>query len=312
MTIPETGVLLPDYVEAQWLDSVLKRAGALSEIASVTAVAHEPCGTGQLADTFRFTVRYAPDGAGPASVVGKFAAQDTVSREFGRQSGFYRTEIRFYAELAADLHALVLPRVYHAELAPNEIDFVLLMEDLAPARTVDQLTGVTPDEAALVVEQLAALHAGSWGNTRLAQAGWLRGAVDSFGRITDGFPETVAAFPERFGDLIPEADIAQAARLNEHLDAWRAIIDTPLCLWHSDARADNLLFDAKDGRLPVVLLDWQGVGYGYGPIDLAYFLGTSLTVEDRRRCERDLVALYQRRLAALGVRDYSAEQAWAD
>lgn len=81
----------------------------------------------------------------------------------------------------------------------------------------------------------------------------------------------------------PEADIAEAAKLNDHLDAWKAIFTAPQCLWHSDLRADNLLFDAQDGTVPVAVLDWQGVGYGAGTIDVAYFLATSLTTEDSAR-----------------------------
>lgn len=150
------------------------------------------------------------------------------------------------------------------------------------------------------------------GATTDSHDGLVTGAIASFSDITGNFPATVEAFPATFGELVAESDLRQAAKLNALRAKWNQLIRTPLCLWHSDVRADNLLFDARGGRTPVALLDWQGVGYGYGPIDVAYFLSTSLNIEDRRSAERDLVRLYQNELAAQGIDDYPAERAWDD
>jgi thiamine kinase-like enzyme len=302
----------PDEVGPDWMNWALRRSGVLADGAQVTSVDREPCGTGQLADSYRFTLGYDPAGAGPETVVGKFASEDPASRTFGQQSGYYRTEILFYQQLAPRLSAVALPTALHAEVADDGAEFVLVMDDLAPARVVDQLVGCTVDEAALAVRQLAALHAGSWRNDQLATMAWLQGAIASFTDITANFPATLEAFPAAFGDLVPESDLRQAAKLNAHPAEWNRLISTPLSLWHSDVRADNLLFDARGGRTPVALLDWQGVGYGYGPIDVAYFLSTSLTTEDRRSAEWDLVRLYQSELAAHGIDDYPSDRAWDD
>jgi hypothetical protein len=75
---------------------------------------------------------------------------------------------------------------------------------------------------------------------------------------------------------------------------------------------DNVLFDAQDGARPAVLLDWQGVGSGRGTIDLAYFLATSLTTQDRRAHERDLVRHYHEALVGHGVSGYGADECWDD
>ncbi|WP_433503204.1 oxidoreductase family protein [Pseudonocardia halophobica] len=271
----------------------------------------ETCGTGQLGDSYRFTLGYDEPGAGPATVVAKFASEDAASREFGRRSGYYRAEINFYTRIAPH-SSMSLPRPLHAELAPNETDFVLLMEDLAPARSVDQLDGCTADDMALVMEQTAILHAESWYDSCLAAEPWLGGPVAIFNEVTDSYTDVIRTFPELCGDLVPEADLAEAAGLIPHALAWKRLLNDPQCLWHSDIRADNVLFDAQDGARPVVLLDWQGVGFGRGTIDVALCLGTSLAVEDRRVHERELVAAYHRALVANGVTGYSAEEAWAD
>ena len=184
------------------------------------------------------------------------------------------------------------------------------MEDLSPARSVDQLTGCTPDEMALVVDQIAALHAASWHDPQLAGRDWLQGTATMFTGVTDAYPDVIRTFPELCGDLVPQSDLDEAAKLVPFTDTWKRELATRQCLWHSDIRADNVLFDAQDGTRPVVLLDWQGLGYGAGTLDLGLCLGTSLSVDDRRTHERDLVDQYHQGLLAGGVTDYSRDQCW--
>lgn len=299
-----------EEITAEWLTQVLVDSGRL-KVGKVVNVQCEPCGTGQLGDSYRFTMSYDPPSAGPATLVGKFASKDPTSREFGSRSGYYRSEIGFYKELAPHL-AMSIPKAVHAALASNATDFVLLMEDLAPARQVDQLLGCSADESARVLEQAAALHAASWHDHGMAAKDWLKGPVGIFTQVTDNFAKVVKTFPELCGDLVPESDLAEAARLIDHADAWKRIFSDPQCLWHSDLRADNVLFEAKNGSSPVVVLDWQGLGFGRGTIDVAYWMGTSMTVENRRAHERQLVAHYHAALVGHGVADYDAARCWDD
>lgn len=303
-------VLSAADVSAEWLSEVLAAAGRLSD-GRVTDVRYAACGTGQLGDSYRFHLSYSAPGAGPATLVGKFASQDPTSREFGRSSGYYRNEIGFYTELVGQLPVSV-PTALYAALDVNQTDFVLLMDDLAPARQVDQILGCTVDEAVLIMDQAAALHAASWQRAEWAALPWLQGTAAMFQHVTDRFAEVIAAFPTLCSDLVPQADLDEAARLEPLAARWREWIATPRCLWHSDLRADNVLFDAEDGRRPVVVLDWQGLGYGQGTIDIALWMGTSLPTELRRAHERALVARYHEGLLRGGVRDYTAEQCWAD
>jgi thiamine kinase-like enzyme len=303
-------VMAPDAVDADWLTGILTRAGVLDS-GRVVSVRREPCGTGQLADSYRFTLRYDPSNAGPATIVGKFASQDATSREVGRSTGYYLSEIRFYTDLAPGL-GMEIPVPIHAALAPNATDFVLLMEDLSPARSVDQLLGCTADEAALVVERAATLHARSWRNHALAQVDWLQSTTAVLADVTDNFAHTVESFPRLYGDLVAAPDLAEAAKLIQHAQAWKRVFSDPQCLWHSDLRVDNVLFDARGGVRPAVLLDWQGVGFGRGTIDLAYFLATSLTTTDRRAYEQDLVKHYHQALVGHGVTGYDLQECWED
>ena len=300
-----------DEITAEWLTAVLLQSGRLDKSAKVVDVKRETCGTGQLGDSYRFTLGYDVPSAGPATLVGKFASKDPTSREFGSRSGYYRSEIGFYTDVAPTL-AMSIPTAVHAALAANATDFVLLMEDLAPARSVDQLLGCNADESARVLEQAAALHAATWHDSRLASLDWLKGPVGIFTQVTDNFAGVVKNFPELCDDLVPAADLHEAAKLIEHADAWKRVFSEPQCLWHSDLRADNVLFEASGGTKPVVVLDWQGLGFGRGTIDVAYWMGTSMTVETRRAHERVLVAHYHQALLANGVTDYDAARCWED
>ena len=295
---------------AEWLTDRLAAAGYLGG-ARVIGFKRDTCGTGQLGDSYRLTLDYSQPGAGPATLIAKFASQDPTSREFGRSSGYYRSEIQFYQQLAPRLPVEV-PVVVHAALSPDGGDFLLLMEDLAPARQVDQLVGCSVDDTALVMEQAAALHAASWKQGDLAAVDWLQGTVRLFHQVSDNLAGVIHNLPTLCGDLIDAADMAEAAKLLPLTAHWKRVIAEPQCLWHSDLRADNVMFDAAQGSRPVVVLDWQGLGFGRGSMDIALWLGTSMAIEDRRRHERELVAHYHQRLVQGGVQDYSAEQCWQD
>ena len=300
-----------ESVNPEWLSKVLTATGYLHD-ATVTQANREPCGTGQLGDTYRFRLTYSRPDAGPASIVAKFPSTDETSREFGRQSGYYANEIQFYNTLEPQFD-LSAARIIHSAIASNEVDFILLMEDMAPALVVDQLEGCSRQQSALVMEQAAALHSASWEKPELRNATeWSRGILGVCDQVTDSFGDIVQQLPELAGDLIPEPDIATAMPLAQHKAQWKTVYHTPQCLWHSDLRADNVLFDAQGGKLPVVVLDWQGLAYGKGSIDAALYLGTSMTVEDRRAHERELVTHYHSELLKRGVANYSAEQCWDD
>jgi hypothetical protein len=58
------------------------------------------------------------------------------------------------------------------------------------------------------------------------------------------------------------------------------------------------------------LLDWQAVRRGHPSRELAYTLITSLTPEDRRATQHDLLDDYRRALAAAGGPDRDRDDLW--
>ncbi len=70
---------------------------------------------------------------------------------------------------------------------------------------------------------------------------------------------------------------------------------------HGDYRLDNLLFGDGVTAPHVTVVDWQTVGVGVGPVDVAYFCGAGLLPELRAQHEQALVARYADGLRTAGV-----------
>jgi aminoglycoside/choline kinase family phosphotransferase len=267
--------------------------------AAVTAVTASPIGTGQVSDSYRLTLLY-DDGMGlPPSLIAKVPAADPTSRNSAASMGHYRTEVAFYREIAPTLVART-PRCFHASFDATSGDFLLLLEDLAPAVQGDQVSGCSADAAALAVEELAKFHAPYWGDSSLPTRPWLKaGLIDDAALpvITGLFP----AFRDRYGERV-DADILDiAATLFERLAAYVNTSGETQTLCHGDYRLDNLLFGTDTCGTPVAVVDWQTVAHGSGLQDLAYFIGGSFTPAGRRRHERALISHYRSAMRSAGV-----------
>jgi hypothetical protein len=273
--------------------------------ALVVDLTRSPIGTGQVADTVKLELTYDTPGAGPASLVAKVTSASADSRAAARATRTYEVETAFYRDLAP-LLPVRAPRCYHAAHEPDTDGYVVLLEDLSPAVPGDQLAGCTPDDAAGAVAELPLLHAPLWDDPSLARYEWLHGPSED--RV-QGFSGLVAMFAPQFveryeAQLEPEVTelIGRfVPRISAHLGADRG----PSTVVHGDYRLDNLLF----GGERVAVLDWQTVSRGPGLSDLAYFLGASLLVDDRRAHEADLVDSYREQMATLGV-ELGTDHVW--
>lgn len=297
----------PNEIDAAWLSKVLEAGGVDAAVASFEA---RPVGTGQIGDSVRFRLNYARRGEGaPDAIVGKFPAAGAESRATGVMLGNYLREVRFYQQLAPG--ALVqTPRCYFTDVDEATSNFVLMMEDLAPATQGDQLRGVTLEQARLVVEQAGKLHASHWGDDSLDELPWVSGSKAApTGAVTEEMVAALwAGFKFRYGErLKPEwTDVGDwlAPRFQQFGDPSGG----PRCLTHNDFRPDNMMFGTPAGGYPVAVLDWQSFAYGCGPTDLAYFLAGALPAEIRRAHEPELLALYLATLKAHGVEGFGIEE----
>jgi len=304
MTKPD--IRRPGAVDAAWLTAVLQEAGVDAVVSGFEA---KNVGTGQIGESVRFRLRYERDAEGaPRSLVGKFPSPDDTSRGTGIMLGNYLREVRFYRQLAP--RALVqTPRCWFTDTDETGGEFVLMMEDLAPAEQGDQLKGVTLDQARLVVEQAARLHASFWGDEGLDELPWVQGSKAA--PVSAVTPELVTGlwqgFRLRYADRLKphwiEVGEALTSRWSEFGERERG----PRTLAHHDFRPDNMMFGTPAGGHPVTVLDWQSFSHADGATDVAYFLAGALTPQVRRAHEPELLSLYLAELTRLGVTGYTMD-----
>ncbi|MDT9012081.1 phosphotransferase [Novosphingobium sp. APW14] len=289
----------PDSITPAWLTERLRASGLMGQ-GAVTAVKWEPIGTGQVGDSVRFHLTFDQAGIGPATLAGKFPAADPTSRGTAAAFGLYAKEVGFYRELNRHLGVRV-PETIAAEIAEDGVDFILLFEDLGPARGGNQLASCSPADARAGVIQAAALHAPSWGHAEILATEWLQPKPEQSAQVQALYPNAQAIFRERYADSLEPEFMAVCEQLAEAGPLWFGRDAPPQCLIHGDFRLDNMLFDIKGGAEPIAVLDWQTVALGNGLTDIGYFLGTGIGDDLRRAHEGELLDLYCAEMSARGV-----------
>jgi len=286
-------------IDAAWLSAALD-----TEVASVSA---ERVGTGQVGATYRLTIAYADGATGPTHLVAKLAAENAEARV--RVAEGYRKEVGFYVHLASTV-TVATARCSYAAIADDSTTFTLLLGDLAPARPGVQAEACSIDEAEAAVRNLVGLHAPRWNDAFLAQHKFL-GRIDADAAAFLGAIHVQATeqFVTRYADALDAADIATLRAAAAATAAWCTTRAEPHAIVHGDYRLDNLMFGPDRS---VAVVDWQTVSIGPPARDLAYFVGTCLTADDRRDHEDALVAIYHRGLVDAGVQGYAAADAMVD
>ncbi len=288
----------PEHLTPEWLAAALG-SGPIESL-TLTKI-----GTGQMSETTRVTVAYAGEATGPASVVLKTPSADEGSRATGVGLGIYEREVRFYRELAPRIRG-PLAECHFAAVAADG-SFTVVIEDLAPAVQGDQIAGCSIEQARLAMISLAELHAPVFADPQLGATPWLnQGTVLTQALVT----QLLDGFVERHGERVEDQHLEVCRRFVASLDGWSQELRPPLGLVHGDYRLDNMLFGRTGASRPFVAVDWQTVGWGQVMTDASYFLGGSLTLEDRRSHEQELVRGYHEALQEHGVRGFGWEECW--
>ena len=285
-------IRLAQDITADWLGAALDRPGL--ELLDV-----ERIGTGQMSHSHRVTFCA---GGTPETVVVKLASEDPASRATGVGLGAYRREIEFYRRLAGRFGGAV-PQALLALYDDAEGWFTLVLEDVCDGAQGDQIAGCSVEQARAALRTLARVHAPVLGDLAVGSEAYLNQPNPLNQQLTAAL---LPGFLERYADRIAPEHADVCRRFVAVLDAAAADRRPPLGLVHGDFRLDNLLFTADGCKV----VDWQTVSWGPSMIDVAYFIGGGLSVDDRRAAEEELVRGYHGELLALGVRDLSWERCW--
>lgn len=304
-----------ESVTPQWFSAVLCADAYGAEVTSVRS------GRGSTGTSARrqFLIEYNEAGrrAGlPASVFAK-GTPNLITRIAGTVSASMTGEAHFYSLIRPELR-IEAPIGYHSAFDLRRGRSIHLLEDLVATKGAtfcNPQNRIYRTQAEEIVSLLATLHGTYYNSPRLET---------EFGRIplwTEEFGRMVRAVDlkkyhhrgfDKAADATPSAvPVALQRRRGE---VWAAIIRStelhnalPHTIVHCDPHLGNW-YTTVGGTMG--LLDWQCLARGHWSRDLAYALSATLTIEDRRVWERDLIALYVDLFAVHSGVTITFDEAW--
>lgn len=218
------------------------------------------------------------------------------------------TEVSFYQNMSTTI-PVNKPSVLAAQSQFGR-GATLVLADLNEFGAIPGLSrdSLTIDQAKLVIEQLAQLHARFWNSETLDQDHhWLGAPVrrleDKLG-IALAFPLMKRGL-KKAGNIIPTTlhePALQYAR--QRKKAMHFLSEGSRTLIHHDCHPGNLFWNKSQPGF----LDWQLVRIGEGVGDIAYLLATALEPEIRQVHEESLLDYYQQKLIGLGVTQVESGQ----
>jgi hypothetical protein len=267
-------------------------------------------GTGIFGQIARLDLGIEGDGGNaPTSVVAKMACTEPANLEVAMMLGLYDREIKMF-EQVLDETPITTP-VCHAAVQQDDGQFLLLMENMSIDYDVgDQVVGATLAQAEATIDALAAMHAHWWQRPELDAMDWLP---------VPNAPQYVAAVPNIYRAGLPVLETEWADRVPPSaIDVARSVdpkfeellhrtAGGPITLIHSDARLDNVFFSKTDDS--VAFIDFQLALRGRAVADIAYLIGTSVPHELGREHWEQLLRRWHDNVRALGVDDYSFDDA---
>ncbi len=297
-----------------WLNERLADNPQVGTVAAIDAK-EIGVGVGILGEVARLTLTYADGETGPATMIAKCQSVFPENIMLCQMMGFYVREVSFYNELADSLEGVRVPHAYVADMAEGGAPFVLLIEEVVGARMIDQIEGASREDALKVAETVAALQAPLWNNERVRSIEWLPPMNNDMYKGAQALGEANwDAFVENWGDKVDAEVLGWCERVTPlypaMLDWWAE--SSPVTIAHTDCRAENYLFGGSAGDDVVTMLDFQLLTRHVGTYDISNFLGMSVTTENRRAWQDDVVKHYHESLVANGVTGYDYEQCHRD
>jgi len=269
--------------------------------AIVTHVEVKPASSGTH-ERHQLIVSYNEEGRRAALPVSIFTKSlpSIVTRMIGGFNGTARVEGNFYTQLRPSLE-IEAPLCYHSAYDRRTFAAIHLLEDMVAAKSAtfcSHKTYVSRAMADDMIDLLASLHSRFYGDPALAERyRWLASYPRWF---TIGAEKMSTEYYTRKA-FDAAAHVIPAKVLARCDEVWPATIralavheSEPQGLIHSDVHIGNW-YRTSAGQMG--LCDWQCLSRGHWSRDFAYAVTASLTPDDRRNWERDLLARYIERFA---------------
>ncbi|RIJ17249.1 hypothetical protein D1227_08325 [Henriciella mobilis] len=240
----------------------------------------------------------------PASVFIKATPSQPYLRETLSMLHMAEAEVRFYNELRDEIPHLAPQSFYGKSWAGGR--FILVLEALEDR-------GLKPywmhhdcsfEHACAVLEALAELHARYWETDRFqTDLAWVRPRALKFGARWHeaSFVQARSAYLQTdLGQALPEdirALLGTWSEVFRNVYAWWD--SQPLTLIHGDSHLGNS-FAYPDGKAG--MFDWQVVFRSHAMRDVAYFVLSALTRDQRAEFEDKLISSYLMSLQRHGVK----------
>ena len=294
---------LVDVQDAEWLTAVMQTSAPGCRVVEVEVV--EDIRVVATKERLRLTYDPArPRGIDAVCIKAFVDTDDYMAHLSWMSSG----EARFYERLAPRIPVRV-PFSPYAGVDPVTGLGIVVMEDLA-ARGARFLSAIEPigiDLVTQTVAQLAGLHATYSVPEARADIDWLApvlGPMSEMPPLDDATLQGLLDGERGIGltpDVLDAPRLHRALRLAATLDA-----QLPATVLHGDCHSGNL-YELPEGP---GFMDWQLVQTGHWARDLAYHLGSTLTVEEAETHERDLLDHYLECFRASGGEAPTRDAAW--
>jgi Ser/Thr protein kinase RdoA (MazF antagonist) len=245
---------------------------------------------------YRLFPEYTTPDQGPPTLILKLPSDNADILKALNEDVVFR-EVRFYRDVARIVECPV-PHVYFSDYDAARNCSSILMEDLGPMTST---TEADVAESQVAMRAMARLHARLWHHPILAEP-WLQPAANTdldVGWLIDNAIESASRIG--FGN----AHLTRGMRILKPLAAFATSIRPPptqahsLC--HGDLHRNNVQLRPA-GQL--VIFDWQLVECGNPLRDVSYWMVISLTTEQRRAQQKQLLRLYHQTLLEEGVTGY--------
>ena len=299
MKIPDTAA----EITLEWLDEIVPHEFESCQLVSF-AVDEQFSPPSFYCDVSRVELSHHTADCGPASLIIKFPTATADVAERTAAFGLYDKESNNY-KLLSQYPNLAVPKLYGSFEGTLPGHPVVVIEDLSPARPVQQSDFMTVADVESVLVRLADVHSVFWGKENLPLTPVEMLVAFGERQIDENWDAFIAIFGDRLGD---HREAFEWLRPNIS-SLVSIIISEPLTLGHWDLQQGNVLFSAGSQRNPTII-DWQTASSSLAATDVSRFVIGVLSVEDRRSHENALISTYFSRLK-LGLDspdDYSFKQ----